>query len=149
LRELRTMGKTIVISSHILPELEELCTSVAIVDQGRVLASGTVDEIQARFRRGLVVRVRVLSDGAAAQRFLTSQPEVSAVDALPDGRLELALRGPDDVAAELLARTIAAGHRIAAFAPAVSDLEELFLQVTSETDTTEQSASPVEVRTAA
>jgi ABC-2 type transport system ATP-binding protein len=149
LRELRTMGKTIVISSHILPELEELCTSVAIVDQGRVLASGTVDEIQARFRRGLVVRVRVLSDGVAAQRFLAAQPEVSAVDALPDGRLELALRGPDDVAAELLARTIAAGHRIAAFAPAVSDLEELFLQITSETDTTEQSASPVEARTAA
>ncbi len=51
LRELRSLGKTIVISSHILPELEELCTSVAIIDHGRVLASGRVEEIAERFRR--------------------------------------------------------------------------------------------------
>jgi ABC-2 type transport system ATP-binding protein len=150
LRELRRLGKTIVISSHILPELEELCTSVAIVDRGRVLASGTVESIQARFRRGLVVRARVLGETAdvdTAARFLASQPEVGGVETLPDGRLELALRGPDDVAADLLARTVAAGHRVAAFAPAVSDLEELFLQITSELP--EASASALNVRTAA
>src|SRR5258705_235695 len=50
LRELRSMGKTVVISSHILPELEELCTSVAIVDRGQVLAQGRVAEIERRLR---------------------------------------------------------------------------------------------------
>ncbi|MGZ6269980.1 MAG: ABC transporter ATP-binding protein, partial [Candidatus Limnocylindrales bacterium] len=57
LRELRTMGKTILISSHILPELEEICTSVVIIDRGRVLAQGRVADIEARLRVGAVLRV--------------------------------------------------------------------------------------------
>jgi ABC-2 type transport system ATP-binding protein len=57
LRELRAMGKTILISSHILPELEELCTSVAIIDRGQVLAQGRVAEIERRLRFGAVLRV--------------------------------------------------------------------------------------------
>ncbi len=56
LRELRTMGKTILISSHILPELEEICTSVVIIDRGRVLAQGRVADIEARLRVGAVLR---------------------------------------------------------------------------------------------
>jgi ABC-2 type transport system ATP-binding protein len=135
LRELRALGKTIVVSSHILPELEELCTSVAIVDHGRVLAAGTVDDIQARLRRGTVVRVRVIGDDdavAAAERFLDSQPVVSSVEVLPDKRIELALQGGDADSAALLARMVGAGHHVSSFAPAVSDLEELFLQITPE-----------------
>src|SRR5688572_26599293 len=65
LRELRTLGKTILISSHILPELEELCTSVAIVDQGQVLAQGKVADIEKRLRYGAVLRIRVLGDADA------------------------------------------------------------------------------------
>jgi ABC-2 type transport system ATP-binding protein len=134
LRELRSLGKTVVISSHILPELEELCTAVAIIDQGSVLASGTVDEIQGRFRQGSVARTHVLGDAdavSAAERFLGAQPEVASVEKLPDGRLELALRGDDEAAAAILFRAVQAGHRVASFAPAASDLEELFLQITA------------------
>ena len=65
LRELRSMGKTILISSHILPELEELCTSVAIIDRGQVLAQGRVSEIEKRLRFGAVLRVRLLAEGEA------------------------------------------------------------------------------------
>src|SRR4029453_6568822 len=65
LRELRALGKAILISSHILPELEELCTSVAIIDHGKVLASGRVDDIAERFRVGGVYRTTILGDDAA------------------------------------------------------------------------------------
>src|SRR5215218_4890499 len=91
LRELRTLGKTIVISSHILPELEELCTSVAIVDRGRVLAAGTINEISRKLRVGEVLRIRVLGDETAmeaARAWFEAQPDVAS-SALDAGLIEI------------------------------------------------------------
>jgi ABC-2 type transport system ATP-binding protein len=134
LRELRALGKTIIISSHILPELEELCTSVAIVDHGQVLAQGRVADIEKRLRYGAVLRVRVLGDGMAieaAREHFAAEERVASASILHDGQIELGFRGDDDESAALLSRAIAAGVRVASFARAASDLEELFLQVTS------------------
>jgi ABC-2 type transport system ATP-binding protein len=134
LRELRSLGKTILISSHILPELEELCTSVAIVDRGQVLAQGRVSDIERRLRFGAVLRVRLLLEGealeAARDRF-TEDPDVATAVLLDDGTIELGFRGDDAASARLLAQSVAAGLPIVSFARAASDLEELFLQVTS------------------
>ena len=134
LRELRRLGKTILISSHILPELEEICTSVAIMDRGRVLAAGRITDIEQRLRVGAVLRVRVLAAdeaalGAAVETF-RAEPDVASADLLEDGTIELGFRGDDAAAASLLARVIAGGLAITSFARAASDLEELFLQVT-------------------
>jgi len=134
LRELRSLGKTILISSHILPELEELCTSLAIVDRGQVLAQGRVSDIERRLRFGAVLRVRLLLEGealgAARDRF-AMDPDVASAAILEDGTIELGFRGDDAASARLLAESVAAGLPIVTFARAASDLEELFLQVTA------------------
>jgi ABC-2 type transport system ATP-binding protein len=133
LRELRALGKTIVISSHILPELEELCTAVAIVDHGQVLAHGKVSDIERRLRFGAVLRVSILAGHSLeeARNHFTTDPRVASATILDDGRIELGFRGDDEASAQLLATAVAAGIRITSFARAASDLEELFLQVTA------------------
>ena len=134
LRELRSLGKTILVSSHILPELEELCTSVAIIDRGVVLAHGKVAEIEKRLRVGAVYRVRVLAEGdelEAARAWFAGAADVAAADLLPDGLIEIGFHGDDDRAARLLAGAVGADLRVVSFARAASDLEELFLQVTA------------------
>ena len=134
LRELRALGKTILISSHILPELEELCTSVAIVDRGQVLVQGRVADIERRLRFGAVLRVRLLLEGealeAARDRF-AADVDVASASILEDGTIEIGFRGDDEASARLLAASVSAGLPIVSFARAASDLEELFLQVTA------------------
>jgi ABC-2 type transport system ATP-binding protein len=134
LRELRSLGKTILISSHILPELEELCTSVAIVDRGQVLAQGRVSDIERRLRFGAVLRVRLLAEGEAlesARAAFAADADVASAVVLEDGTIELGFRGDDVATARLLSQSVAQGLPIISFARAASDLEELFLQVTA------------------
>jgi ABC-2 type transport system ATP-binding protein len=153
LRELRNLGKTILVSSHILPELEELCTSVAIIDRGQVLAHGRVAEIERRLRVGAVLRARVLGDLAeheAARHWFAGQQDVVTADLLQDGTVEIGFHGDEDGSARLLAHAVGAGLRVASYARAASDLEELFLQVTAQDPMAAPppppGASPLEVR---
>jgi ABC-2 type transport system ATP-binding protein len=137
LRELRSLGKTIVISSHILPELEELCTSVAIVDRGRVLDAGTISEIGRRLRIGEVIRVRVLGEEAdveAARAWFEAHDDVASAVLASVDQIEVGFRGDEAGAAALLAAAIRARVRVASYSPAATDLQELFLQVTDRDD---------------
>ncbi|TME10124.1 MAG: ABC transporter ATP-binding protein [Chloroflexi bacterium] len=137
LRELRSLGKTIVISSHILPELEELCTSVAIVDRGRVLASGTISDIGQRLRVGEVLRIKVLGDEdrvEAARAWFEGRSDVASASRDGSGEIEIGFRGDETGAAALLAAAIRSKIPVVSYSPAATDLQELFLQVTDRDD---------------
>lgn len=90
LKELRRMGKTILISSHILPELAELCNVVGIIERGRLLFSGTVREALQRARVGHTVQIGVLGNTARAAELLAKAPGVKKVALVADDHQGLA-----------------------------------------------------------
>ena len=129
LKELSAAGKTILISSHILPELGETCDSVVVLEKGKRVVSGTIAEIQRSVQHEQAVLLRVLGDTEAARRFLATQPGVGDV-AVDGERLRFAYRGGDEEIADLLARAVTAGLRVTEFGRIEADLEDIFLQTT-------------------
>jgi ABC-2 type transport system ATP-binding protein len=129
LKELAAAGKGILISSHILPELGEMCDSVVVIEKGQRVVSGTIAEIQQTVAHEQAVLLRVLGDAEAAQRFLLTQPHVGqvAVDGL---RLRFQFGGDEQALGELLARAIGASLRVVEFARSEADLEDIFLKTT-------------------
>src|SRR5215471_12230833 len=79
IRELAADGKTVLLSSHILTELSEICDTVAIIEKGRILATGTVQEILRGLRHHRVLSVRIAGDREKATRYLLEQPGVQKV----------------------------------------------------------------------
>ena len=94
LQELQRLGKTIIISSHILSELQTLCNRVAIIEKGRLIYSGPVQGVRDQMSQGRVVWVRVSSDQAQAIELLKARPEIAEVAAV-DGEIKMTLADPD------------------------------------------------------
>jgi len=130
LRELGAMGKTIVVSSHILAELAELCDSVGIIERGRLVVSGALDEVRRRATSGRMLHIKALSDREAAEAVLRNQPGVGQVYAVNDGALEAEFVGDEEATADLLGTLLAQGVRVVAFSEITGDLEEVFLRLT-------------------
>jgi ABC-2 type transport system ATP-binding protein len=129
LKELAAAGKGILISSHILPELGEMCDSVVVIEKGQRIVAGSIADIHREALLEQAVAARVLDDGDAMQRFLLTQPDVS--DVVSDGtRLRFTFAGDDEALASLLARAIAERHRVVEFRRAEADLEDIFLKTT-------------------
>ncbi|MEX2142579.1 MAG: ABC transporter ATP-binding protein [Pirellulales bacterium] len=132
IRRLAADGKTILISSHILTELAEMCDVVGIIEQGRMLAVGSVHDIQ-RGRSGVQtrtwVRVRVLGGGGGLANWLAERTDVHELQ--HDGELvSFAHHGQEQAHADLLREMVLAGFPIAAFGSQTKSLEEVFMQVT-------------------
>ena len=141
LKELRVMGKTIMISSHILTELAEMCTHIGIIEHGRLLASGEVHAMMRSLQPHRVFDVTLLYDATAgigispqaAAALVRGNPGVLDVripEEVPHPRLHIDVDGDDRAVSDLLTRLISAGAAVTHFAGQVSDLEEIFLQVT-------------------
>ena len=129
LKELAAAGKAILISSHILPELGEMCDSVVVVEKGRRIVSGSISDIEKTVSNDQVVSLRVLGAIEPVQRFLLTQPDLGPV--VVDGaRVRFPFSGDDQALADLLARAIGAGLPVVEFGRAAIDLEDIFLHTT-------------------
>ena len=129
LRELKRMGKTIMISSHILSELEEMCDRVGIIEQGKLVFSGTLDDVRERMGVHRKVRVRVAGDEDKAVKLLSALPAVESVERL-EGAISVTL-GDSGAEAGLIARTLVQGGvAVTELVPEKLKLDEAFLQLT-------------------
>ena len=131
LKELQRMGKTIVISSHILPELTELCTMVGIIDQGRMRATGPVQDVIRQLTSGRRLRIMVLGQRDEAVATLKTLQSIRTVDMI-NGAIEAEYEGDDATAASILQALTAASIRVSGFSQLDGGLEDAFLKATSE-----------------
>ncbi|HZZ73232.1 MAG TPA: ABC transporter ATP-binding protein [Pirellulales bacterium] len=133
IRRLAADGKTLLVSSHILTELAEMCDTVGIIEQGRLLAVGSVAEIQRGVNKDArrTVRMRVLGDRAALAAWLTTRTPAAEVKTLGEEDVYFSHLGDVEADADLLRDLVQAGFRVHAFAVQESSLEEVFLRVTS------------------
>ena len=149
----RDQGKTVFLSSHILAELSDLCTSVGILDHGKLIASGSVAEIQRQLSRRSQasgnqnwstelldmsrrqrLRLHVLGDSSAVPPLLADLTSVGAVEVLSEGRLLVEHLSDERSIAEIVARLAAAGIGVVGIEPERNQLEDLFLQMTDRSD---------------
>ncbi len=132
LKELTRMGKTIMISSHILPELSDFCNRVGILEAGKLLAAGKVEDIMGTLQSERRITIRLLRNGSHAAGWLESQPGVQGLDHV-DGspcKIKFGFSGELDALAELAAVLASTEYGLVGFEEAKTDLEDLFLRVT-------------------
>jgi ABC-2 type transport system ATP-binding protein len=148
LLELQRLGKTILVSSHILTELAEMCTHIGIIERGKLLESGRVSEILQRMQPAREVRIKVLAQADQAVALLSKVPGVLDVrlDGGPQAGSDIPktdrVRGPKQFAIvarvegdetllnELLAQLVAQGIPVFGFEESVGNLEDIFLRTT-------------------
>jgi ABC-2 type transport system ATP-binding protein len=129
LRELKRMGKTIMISSHILSELEEICDHIGIIERGRLVFSGTLEEIRSRLGIQSKVRIKVVGNPDKAVQLLSALPQIRQVTVLEDQILVTFQEGQN--ADGIIARTLVGGDiDIISIQPERLKLDDAFLQLT-------------------
>jgi ABC-2 type transport system ATP-binding protein len=131
LKILAEQGKAILISSHILSELEDMCHGAVIIEKGRLLRAGTIDKIKRD--DGLsytTVLLRCCGESEGTLKRLLEQPFIAEAREAAPGEFVIEIDGGDDECAELLSNLIQNKIRVAEFRRQSTGLEELFMNVT-------------------
>jgi ABC-2 type transport system ATP-binding protein len=134
--KLGQMGKTVIVSSHILPELSDFCNRVGIIERGKLLISGDVETIIRKLqpmRQLLITPVGGMNEATAIRDSLQGRDliEKITVENNDDGTLRIAFGGAMEEQYTLLRELILAGHRISSFSESAMDLEDVFMRVTT------------------
>ncbi|MDD5944986.1 MAG: ABC transporter ATP-binding protein [Clostridia bacterium] len=129
LKELRDMGKTIIVSSHILPELAEMCSEIGIIDRGKLVTQGTVNEIMNRIEKKRIVKAKLSFGKENLIRLLKEQKGVKDITENADD-VEFAFEGRNDDLVSILRNIIMNGIPVYSFSENEGNLEEIFMTVT-------------------
>jgi ABC-2 type transport system ATP-binding protein len=129
LKELRSMGKTILVSSHILPELADICNKIGIIEQGCLLVNGEVTEVMKRVRTDIVLNIAVTERMTDAANMLENQPEVETVQD-KNGVLVVKLNEGVQQYSFLASRLINQGYELTLFKEDEINLETAFMHLT-------------------
>jgi ABC-2 type transport system ATP-binding protein len=128
LKRFTAQDGAVLISSHVLAEMNEFCTAVGIMQRGKMVVAGSLEEVAERVGRPDVLLVDVVSGGDILAQLAAARGGGPAVHQ-GGTKWEIPFDGDRDTAAELLAEAVSRGVRIASFAPRKDTLEDLFLQV--------------------
>ena len=129
LKELRKMGKTILISSHILSELADCCTSIGIIERGQLLMHGPIDDVYRRIRGNRIIEVKFVDNMDVGLSVIRSSPHCRDVQ-VEDHRATVELATDDKGVAELLNQLIAQRVNVRSFTDKDPTLEDVFMLVT-------------------
>jgi ABC-2 type transport system ATP-binding protein len=131
LKELKSMGKTILISSHILPELAEMCDTLGIIDGGKLVAEGSVSDIQAKLQGEKMIIVKMMEGLEQAITFFEDDPYVSKlIRRDEENLLQFIYRGSSEEQTLLLKKAILHQLPIISFSEVETNLEDVFMEIT-------------------
>ncbi|HUT12555.1 MAG TPA: ABC transporter ATP-binding protein [Thermoguttaceae bacterium] len=129
LKRLRGLGKTIMVSSHILPELADICNKVGIIERGELLVSANVSDVMRRVRRRTLLHVGVVGDREAAAKLLEEHDLVESVE-IREETIYVTLAEHVEDYTELPTLLIEAGHKLKVFKEDEINLETAFMALT-------------------
>jgi ABC-2 type transport system ATP-binding protein len=129
MKELRRMGKTILVSSHILSELADICTSIGIIERGALLMHGPIEEVYRRIRRNRLVEIKFVDRMDVGMSVIRSIDAVKNVT-VEENRVTVEIDGSDEVVANLLDELMRNKVRLRSFADKDPTLEDVFMLVT-------------------
>lgn len=133
LKSLRDMGKTVIISSHILSELSEICTSIGIIDKGKMVANGKVEDIMKKLQGNRNIKMRVINKAEEAVVMLKEMPQAISVVG-NQNNIEVAIKGGDEEIQNILKKLVVNDIPVISFGEENEKLEDIFMKVTERSD---------------
>jgi len=133
IKELRKMGKTILVSSHILTELADFCTHIGIIEQGKMIVTGGVDDIRSQLRPNRMLKIKILGDPEPARTLITGFGDAIksvGIDEDNGNTLRVEFEGGDDLLVQIQKKLNEAGIGVTSFSEEEEDLEGIFMKVT-------------------
>lgn len=130
LKELREQGKTVIISSHILAELSEICTDIGIIEQGKLVLEGSMDDILSRINTSNPLIISIFSNKETAMTILKSHPCVETIT-IRDDDIVVGFQGDKQDESHLLQQLVDADVLIYSFLRERGNLESIFMQITN------------------